>query len=108
MNLIRLVKIGFQKAGIRVPEKYINKFTLSGVVFFVWLALFDSYSLIERYQLSRTISRLEKEKATYLESIEQARLDKSDLERNKEKFAREKYFMHKENEEVFIVEPKKK
>lgn len=108
MNLIRLVKIGLQKAGIRIPESYINKFSLTGVVFIIWLALFDSYSLIERYQLSRTIARLEDEKISYIESIDKALSDKVDLEKDKEKFAREKYYMHKQNEEVFIVEPKKR
>lgn len=108
MNLIRLVKVGLQKAGLRVPENYVNKFSLTLVVFLIWLAFFDSYSLIERYQLGRTIARLENEREAYIKSIDQALTNKTDLEKNKEKFAREKYFMHKQNEEVFIVEPKKR
>lgn len=107
MGIKQIVKTFLNKIGVNIPEKWINKFTITGVVFLFWLAFIDSYSLVERYQLSRTIHRLENEKQGYIEAIDKAIDDKQDLDKNKEKFAREKYYMHKQNEEIFIIEPKK-
>ncbi|HRG66140.1 MAG TPA: septum formation initiator family protein [Saprospiraceae bacterium] len=84
-----------------------NKFTLVTCLFIIWVGLFDTHSFWDSFQLSRTISRLENEKVELRKNIEIAKADKLDLESNKEKYAREKYFMHKDNEEVFIIERSK-
>jgi cell division protein FtsB len=63
--------------------------------------------LWETLQLNRTINRLEKEKIELKKNIENAKSDRKDLENNQEKYAREKYYMHRENEEVFIIEREK-
>ena len=107
MSITGIVQTFLHKIGLRVPENWVNKFTITGAVFLFWLMFIDSYSWVEQFQLSRTIRRLEKEKQGYIESIDKAISDKQDLDKNKEKFAREKYYMHKQNEEVFIIEPKK-
>lgn len=46
---------------------------------------------------------MEQDKEEYLDKIEQAKQDRLDLEVNKEKFAREQYYMHKSGEEVYIM-----
>ncbi|MBK8699515.1 MAG: septum formation initiator family protein [Saprospiraceae bacterium] len=89
---------------LHIHPRFVNKFTLVSFVFLVWVGLFDTHSFWESYQLRRTISRLEREKLDLKENIEIAKADKKDLENNKEKFAREKYYMHKDDEEVFIIE----
>lgn len=50
---------------------------------------------------------MKQEKEEYTEKIEQAKKERLDLEVNKEKFAREKYYMKKNNEDVFIIEENK-
>lgn len=46
---------------------------------------------------------MEAEKINFEDMYMQALEDKKLLEADQEKYAREKYFMHKDNEEVFII-----
>ncbi len=87
-----------------VPEKVINKYTITGMVFFIWMFFFDKNKWLNQWQLSQSIFRLEREKQNLGNLIVLAKKDKQDLDQNKEKYAREKYFMHKSNEDVFIFE----
>jgi cell division protein FtsB len=69
----------------------------------------DSNDLISRYQLGSKLSALEAEKAYYDEKIVEVEKDRKELMTNKElleKFAREKYLMKKETEDVFIIQVK--
>jgi cell division protein FtsB len=94
------------KSGINIPKSWITKYSVFGVCFFLWISFIDNHSLIDRFKLSRTINKLEKERQDYKLSIENAIVDQEILDRDKEKFAREKYYMHKQDEEVFIIETK--
>jgi hypothetical protein len=58
--------------------------------------------------LSRTLTELEDKKAEYEEQLEIAIEDKEILKQNMEKFAREKYLMHKDNEEVIVLKKTEK
>ena len=91
----------------KIPSHFVNKFTIVGFLFILWVGVIDSHSLWETIQLKRTINRLNREKVDLQKSIEMAKSDKKDLENNQEKYAREKYYMHKDNEEVFIIEREK-
>jgi cell division protein FtsB len=91
----------------KIPSHFVNKYTLVGFLFVIWVGIFDTHSLWETFQLNRTINRLEKEKIELKKNIENAKSDRKDLENNQEKYAREKYYMHKKNEEVFIIEREK-
>lgn len=78
------------------------------VSFFVYLFFFDEYNLKTRIKVSQTNSRLQEQKENYTKLIEEAKQDKIDLESNYEKFAREKFRMSREDEDVFIIETKKR
>lgn len=83
-----------------------NIYLLITSFFIVWMLFFDSNSVLIQWQLSREIKDLEQEKS-YLES-EIAR-DKALLKKfadsiEKERFARERYFFKKPNEDIFIIE----
>lgn len=84
-----------------------NKYVLTLIIFFLWILLFDRNNLIERHRNLKKLHQLEKEKKDYIERI---RKDKKQLEElkssneNLEKFAREQYFMKKEDEVIFIIE----
>ena len=83
-----------------------NKYLIAVTVFLVWLLIFDNNSLIERVKYLNTLHELEEEKQYYLERIEEdsRRLNELKTDRdNLEKFAREQYFMKKENEDVFVI-----
>ncbi|MDA9301490.1 hypothetical protein N9Q30_01470 [bacterium] len=55
-------------------------------------------------KLAQTIDNLKVEKQKYIDLLEEVKFEKIDLDKNKEKYAREHYYMHKENEEVFIFD----
>ncbi len=76
------------------------------LVLLVWLLLFDRNSLIDRMKYIRTLHDMEDEKQYYIERIDEdsRRLTELKTDRdNLEKFAREQYFMKKENEDVFVI-----
>lgn len=83
-----------------------NKYLMAVLVFLVWLLVFDNNSLIDRVRYLNSLHDMEEEKQYYLERIEEdsrrLRELKTDRE-NLEKFAREQYFMKKENEDVFVI-----
>jgi len=83
-----------------------NKYLMAVLVFMVWLLIFDNNSLIDRVRYLKILHEMEEEKEYYLERIEEdsRRLNELKTDRdNLEKFAREQYFMKKENEDVFVI-----
>ncbi len=87
--------------------KYINnRYFYTGLAFIIWLAFFDSDNLREQMRLSNKIDRLDQKKNFYRTEIQK---NKSSLNALKydttqlEKYAREKYFMKKDNEDVYVI-----
>jgi cell division protein FtsB len=83
-----------------------NRFVLVGLVFLVWMVFFDSNDLISQYKYKRKLGQLEENKNFYLEQIELVKQDKEELFTNLkklEKFAREKYKMKRDDEDLYIV-----
>lgn len=81
-----------------------KKILLTSCAFVLYLAFFDKYNFITQYKLYRTLSKLEHNKENYISMIQQAKIDKKDLEQDYEKFARERYFMSRTNEDIFVIE----
>lgn len=91
--------------------KYINnRYFYTGLAFLIWMAFFDSDNLREQMRLSNKIERLDQQKNFYQKEIQK---NKSSLNALKydttrlEKYAREKYFMKKDNEDVYVIIHKK-
>ena len=83
-----------------------NFYFLTGVGFLVWMLFFDTNDIYSQYQLRKKLSELESEKKFYNEKITEVNQDREALTKDKElleKFAREKYYMKKEGEDVFVV-----
>ena len=83
-----------------------NLYILISVIFFIWIFFIDSNSILVNIKLNKEISEL-KERKDILEN--QIQMDKkiiSNLQNpdSLEKYAREKLYMKKENEEIFIIE----
>jgi len=67
----------------------------------------DSNDLISRFKMSSKLRNLDREKEFYQEKISDVEKDRTELMTNKElleKFAREKYLMKKESEDLFIIQ----
>jgi cell division protein FtsB len=81
------------------------------MAFLVWMIFFDKNDLFSQYQYHQQVSKLKQERDFYLKETTKVRKDLDELTSNPqmlEKFAREKYLMKKDNEDVFvIVQPKK-
>ena len=85
---------------------FMNKYTLTALIFLVWLTFFDQNNLIEKMQLNHKITVLKKEKAYYENKIKEDNRKIQELLGNKEnleKFAREQYLMKKPNEDIFVI-----
>tara|TARA_B100000497_G_scaffold7898_1_gene8152 strand:+ start:90919 stop:91254 length:336 start_codon:yes stop_codon:yes gene_type:complete len=83
-----------------------NKYLLILILFFVWMFFFDTNSFFIHQELNDDIKKLENNKKVYQEEIKN---DKVFIEKMKdsneiEKFAREKYYLKKGDEDIFIIE----
>ena len=90
----------------KVPKVFRNFYAVTLIIFFGWMLLLDSNNLIARYQLSSKLNALEEEKEYYQEKITEVRKDRSELFGDREsieKFAREKYLMKKESEDIYVI-----
>lgn len=91
----------------RVPPIFRNFYIVSGLSFLVWLTFLDSNDLISRFKMGSKLRDLEDQKEFYQEKIAEVEKDRKELMTNRElleKFAREKYLMKKETEDLFIVQ----
>lgn len=91
----------------RLPPIFRNFYWVTGLCFLVWMLFLDSNDLISRFKLGSKLRTLEKEKQYYQAKIKEVEEDRKELMTNKElleKFAREKYLMKKETEDIFIIQ----
>ncbi len=75
-------------------------------VIFTWMLIFDGNNILELTKIRRDINALNEKKEFYILEIENLKKEEKELfsnNRNLEKFAREKYFMKKNNEDIFII-----
>lgn len=90
----------------KLPGAFRNFYFLTMVIFLGWMLLLDSNNLVARYQLASKLSSLQDEKAYYQEKIREVKEDRSQLFGDREsieKFAREKYLMKKESEDIYVI-----
>lgn len=87
-----------------IPAPLRNVYFIALAVITMWMVFFDRHGLYENWGLSQKVQQMEADRNYYLEQIEQVKIDKKDLHLNIEKYAREHYFMKKNNEDVFIFE----
>ncbi len=91
----------------RIPKRFRSFYVVTGILFILWMLFLDNNDLMSRIRLSRKLNSLENEKKYYEEKIKEVEKDRNELFGDKEsieKFAREKYLMKKETEDIFIVQ----
>ena len=76
------------------------------LLFLIWMLFFDTNSFLIHKELNDDINALEETKEFYEKEIKKDKLfiEKMQDSNEIEKFAREKYYLKKENEEIFIIE----
>ena len=90
----------------RLLELLRNKYFLAVVAFGVWMLFFDKNDMLAQYEYGTAVHKLQQEKDFYTKETTSVKKDLNELDSNMnsvEKFAREKYFMKKDNEDVFVV-----
>ncbi len=89
----------------RILKILSNKYVLITSIFIIWMLFLDSNTWLI-WRLNREISKTEKSIDYYKSEIEKDEVLLESLKDPKalEIYAREKFFMKKENEEIFIIE----
>lgn len=91
----------------KLPPIFKNFYVVTGCSFLIWITFLDSNDLISRFKMNARLRNLENQKEFYQEKIAEVEKDRKELMTNRElleKFAREKYLMKKETEDLFIVQ----
>ncbi len=89
----------------RIPAFLKNKYLLTLIGFAVWMLFFDRNDFISQFSRYKKLSELETNTSYFNRKIEAA---KTELEKRKtdpsayERIAREKYYMKKDNEDIFL------
>ena len=90
----------------RLIDLFKNKFFIVTVAFIVWMLFFDKNDLVSQYEYRQQVNTLKEERDFYTKETEKVSKDLDELTSNPqklEKFAREKYLMKKDNEDVFVI-----
>ena len=91
----------------RIPAWLKNKYFLTTVGFIVWVMFFDTRDFITSHFRERgELIKLEKSKQYYEQQIAVTQKELDQLKTNPallEKYAREKYLMKRDNEDLFLI-----
>ena len=91
-----------------IPLWLKNKYLLVGCFFIIWMFFFDPKDWGVAFDKNARLNELQKSEQHLSETILETRKELDQLKTNAqtiEKYAREKYLMKKDNEDLFIVSP---
>ena len=83
-----------------------NKYLIAIAAFVALLFFSDKNNVIDQYKLQQQYRKVKTEHAYYLKQIDDANRQYKELftnDKNLEKFAREKYLMKRDDEDVFVI-----
>jgi len=89
----------------RIPKWIRNKYTVAVLGFFLWIMLFNDIDLVYIIQRRADLSEMRSDIKELQGLNEKVHSELHDLTTNMatlEKFAREKYYMKRSNEDVFV------
>ena len=83
-----------------------NKYILTILCFLIWMCFFDQRDILNTIEQKGKLNQLLAKKHYYEQEIASAKQELTDLQNNSislEKFAREKYLMKKDGEDVYLI-----
>lgn len=89
-----------------IPAWLKNKYFIATLAFLAWVVFFDRNDVLTQIQRNKELSDLQVSKAHYTSQIKDVRKELDQLSTNPEvleKYARERYHMKKDNEEIFLI-----
>lgn len=92
-----------------IPARLRNRYGLGIGVFMLYVCFLSDYDLYTTLKLRAELSRKRSEHEQYAKDIQKVRAELQELNGDLaqlEKFAREKYLMKRDNEDVFVLVPK--
>lgn len=95
----------------KIFKIFTNKYVITSLLFIVWILFFDRNNLLSQFSNKQKLKTLQVDRDYYSDEIKRNSADLKELDDNVkslEKFAREKYLMKRENEDIFLIvrEPK--
>ncbi|GAB1448831.1 MAG: septum formation initiator family protein [Bacteroidetes bacterium] len=93
----------------RFKEIVSNRYFLATLAFVLLLVFNDRYSILDQYRYNRELDHAQETHSWYQSEIERLAKEKEELfgdQKKLEKFAREKYLMKRDSEDVFVFERK--
>jgi len=90
----------------RLPKWLTNIYFICGVSFLVWMIVIDDNNVVNQYRKHAELSALLEKKKFYLQQISETQKQLTELTSsptNQEKFAREHYWMKRDNEDVYVI-----
>ena len=92
----------------KLPNWLRNKYTLSAIIFAIWISFFDTNSLTVQMTQKKEIHKIYKDIEYYKGEIQQDQeliniLLTDSLTPDFEKYLREVLFLSRKNEEIFII-----
>ena len=93
----------------KLPKPLKNKYLILFLLFILWVVFIDDYNLINQSKIKNTVDDLKSQKEFYISEIKSDSTELYKLQNDpaeQERFAREKFLMKKENEDIFIIREK--
>jgi len=87
-------------------RKLDNRYTWTALAFLVFIVFFDRYNMITRFKTKAELNNAKDQKEYYQKEIakdKQSILELTTDTASLEKFAREKYLMKKDDEDIFLI-----
>ena len=89
-----------------IPDPIKNKYFITLILFLIWSVFLDDYNLINQNKLKNKVDELTKQREFYISEIQKDSTKLHNLRNDaeeQERFAREKFLMKKDNEDIFII-----
>lgn len=103
--------VAMKKILDRIPTRLRNRYGAAALGLLCWIAFFDRNDIWTTFKNWRELARMNEQKEFYQAEIARAKEQLTELSSDKElleKFAREKYLMKRDNEDIFVLVPEKK
>lgn len=95
----------------RIPKRLRNRYGIALLVLVAWISIFSDNDLWTTWKNHRELSRMEEQSGWYELEIARTKEQLTEMQSDKlllEKFARERYLMKRDNEDIFVLVPEKR
>ena len=84
----------------------VNKYAVIIILFMVWMIFFDDASLLQHIRIDKGINELKVDREFYNKQLSEVKTELKGVKEDPdaiEKIARERFYMKKDNEDIFVI-----